>query len=135
MWKRKWLRIGPKRPCGSTAKGISIMFWRRRSPMTESPVIFDDGSELLILLLRMYFFLSNFWRCLSAMAVTEEIAVSKDSKVEAFALCAMVMSIPMVEYGQAVWISSDIVGSGSKDISKGCAEISLVFVFFFSISS
>ncbi len=65
------------------------------------------------------------------MAVTEEIAVSKKSKVEAFALCAMVMSAPMVEYGQAVWMSSDIVGSGSKDISKGCAEISLVFVFFF----
>ena len=69
------------------------------------------------------------------MAVTEEIAVSKNSKVEAFALCAMVMSIPMVEYGQAVWMSSDIVGSGSKDTSKGCAEISLVFVFFFSISN
>ena len=99
--------------------------------MTESPVIFDDGSELLILLLRMYFFLSNFWRCLSAMAVTEEIAVSKNSKVEAFALCAMVMSAPMVE----LWAGGvDVVRycwvQVERYIEGLCRDISRICVLF-----
>jgi hypothetical protein len=79
----------------------------------------------------MYFLHSNFWRCLSAVAVSEEITLSRRSNEEAVGgLCAMVMSAPIVVYGQGVWILSVVVGSGSKDISKGCAVMSEVLMFF-----
>ncbi len=45
-------------------------------------------------------------------------------------LCAMVMSAPIVVYGQGVWILSMVVGSGSKDILKGCAVMSEMLMFF-----
>jgi hypothetical protein len=34
-------------------------------------------------------------------------------------LFAIVMSAPIVVYGQGVWIVSTVMGSGSKDTSKG----------------
>ena len=113
------------------------MFCCRRSPITASPLILVEGSVASsFLLLRMYFFRSNLWICLSAKAVAEEIAFSEMSKVEGvLALCVIVMSAPIVEYGQCVCVLSVIVGSGSKDTSKGSAEISLVLMCFFSISN
>ena len=45
------------------------------------------------------------------------------------------MSAPMVEYGQCVWMLSVVVGSGSNEMSKGCADISLVCMCFRSMSS
>ncbi len=50
-------------------------------------------------------------------------------------LCAMVMSAPIVVYGQGVWILSVVVGSGSKDILKGCAVMSEVLMFFSQLLS
>ena len=47
----------------------------------------------------------------------------------------MVMSIPMVVYGHCVLVESMIVGSGSNEISNGCAEISLVLMSRRSMSS
>jgi hypothetical protein len=49
-------------------------------------------------------------------------------------LCAIVMSALIVVYGQGVWILSVVVGSGSKNTSKGCAVMSEVLMFFVSIS-
>ncbi len=46
----------------------------------------------------------------------------------------MVMSAPIVVYGQGMWTLSVVIRSGSKDISKGCAVMSEVLMFFFSIS-
>jgi hypothetical protein len=63
--------------------------------------------------------------------MSEEISLSRRSKEEAVGgLCAMVMSAPIVVYGQGVWILSVVVGSGSKDTSKGCAVMSEVLMFF-----
>jgi hypothetical protein len=47
-----------------------------------------------------YSFCSNFWRCLSAKAVIEEVALSESMMVEVLALCVMVMSTPMVSKGK-----------------------------------
>jgi hypothetical protein len=63
--------------------------------------------------------------------VSEEMTLSRRSNEEAVGgLCAMVMSAPIVVYGQGVWILSVVVGSGSKDILKGCAVMSKVLIFF-----
>jgi hypothetical protein len=35
--KRKWQRIGPRRPKGSIAKGMSVMLLCKLSPMIASP--------------------------------------------------------------------------------------------------
>jgi hypothetical protein len=79
----------------------------------------------------MYFLCSNFWRCLLAVAVSKEITLSWRSNKEAVGrLCAMVMSAPIVVYGQGVWILSVVIGSGSKDTSKGYAVMSEVLMFF-----
>ncbi len=124
--------MGPHLPCGSIAKGKSTILALVNSPMKTSPSI------MLVLLSRllprMYFLCSNFWRCLLAVVVSEEITLSRRSNKEAVGgLCAMVMSAPIVVYGQGVWILSVVVGSGSKDISKGCAVMSEVLMFFLNI--
>jgi hypothetical protein len=67
--------------------------------------------------------------------MSEEITLSRRSNKESVGrLCAMVMSALIVVYGQGVLILSVVVGSGSKDISKGCEVMSEVLMFFFSIS-
>jgi hypothetical protein len=125
--------MGPHLPCGSNAKGMSTILALINLPMTTSPSMML--ASLSCLLLHMYFLCSNFWRCLLAVAVSEEITLSRRSNKEAVGrLCAMVMSAPNVVYGQGVWILSVVVGSGPKDISKGCAVMSEVLMFFFSIS-
>ncbi len=66
------------------------------------------------------------------MAMSEEIALSRRSIEEAVdRLCAMVMSALIVVWGQGVWIFSEFVGSGSKDIPKGCVVILEVLMCFF----
>ncbi len=63
--------------------------------------------------------------------MSEEITLSRRSNKEAMGrLCVMVMSAPIVVYGQGVWILSVVVGSGSKDTPKGCAVMSEVLMFF-----
>ncbi len=122
--------MGPHLPCGSIAKGKSTILALINSHMTTSPSIML--ASLSRLLPRMYILRSNFWRCLSAVAVSEEITLSRRSNEEAVGrLCAMVMYAPIVVYGQGVWILSVVVGSGSKDISNGCAVMSEVLMFFF----
>ena len=66
--KRRVWRSGPKRPCGSMARGMRTMLRARRSPMTVSPMVMVPvvGS---VLLSRPIFFFSYFCRCESAWAV------------------------------------------------------------------
>jgi hypothetical protein len=65
------------------------------------------------------------------VAVSAEIPLSRRSNKEAVGkLCAMVMSAPIFVYGQGVCILSVVVRSGSKDISKDCAVMSEVLMFF-----
>jgi hypothetical protein len=125
---KKLLVMGPHRPCGSIAKGSSIMSCLRRSPMTSSPVIVVVASLGFCLVLCLYFLHSNFWICLSALAVMEEIAISEKLSESGVVLYVMVMSAPMVEYGQGVCGELCVVRSGLKEMSKGRAEISLVLI-------
>jgi hypothetical protein len=121
--------MGPHLPCGSITKGKSTILALINSPMTTSPTIMLASLSCILPLI--YFLRLNFWRCLLAVAVSEEITLSRRSNEEAVGrLCAMVMSAPIVVYGQGVWILSVVVGSGSKDISKGCAVMSEVLMFF-----
>jgi hypothetical protein len=121
--------MGPHLLCGSIAKGKSTILVLINSPMTTSPLIML--ALLSCLLQCMYFLHSNFWRCLSAVVVSEEITLSRRSNKGAVGgLCVMVMSAPIVVYGQGVWILSVVVGSGSKDVLKGCAVMSEVLMFF-----
>jgi hypothetical protein len=125
--------MGPHLPCGSILKGKSTMLALINAPMTMSPSIML--ASLSGLLPHVYFLGLNFWRCLSVVAVGDKITLSRRSNKEAVGrLCAMVMSALIVVYGQGVWTLSMVVGSGSKDTSKGCAVISDVLMFFFSIS-
>jgi hypothetical protein len=121
--------MGPHLSCGSIAKSKSTILALIKSPMTTSLSIMVAS---LPCLLPCFFFLClNFWRYLLAVAVREEIALSRRSNKEAVGgLWAMVMSAPIVVYGQGVWMLSVVVGSGSKDISKGCAVMSEVLMFF-----
>jgi hypothetical protein len=103
--------MGPHLLCGSIAKGKSTKLALINSPMTMSPSIML--ASLSCLLPGMYFLHLNFWRCLSAVAVSEEITLSRRSKEEAVCgQCAMVMSAPVVVYCQEVWILSLVVGPG-----------------------
>jgi hypothetical protein len=112
--------MGPHLPCGSIVKGKRTILVLFNPPMTTSPSIML--ASLSCLLLCMYFICSNFWRFLLAVAVSEEITLSRRSNEETVGrLCAMVMSDLIVVYGQGVWILSVVVGSGSKDLLKGCA--------------
>ena len=121
--------MGHHLPCGSIAKGKSTILDLINSPMTMSPSIML--ASLSGLLPHVYFLGSNFWRCLSVMAVGDEITLSRRSNKESVGrLCAMVMSALIVVYGQGVLILSVVVGSGSKDISKGCEVMSEVLMFF-----
>ncbi len=79
---RKLSKIGPHRPCGSIAKGRSIIFCRIRSPLTASPCIEVELSFTSFLLMRLNFLFSNFWRCASAKAKTEDITSSEKLKEE-----------------------------------------------------
>ncbi len=60
--------------------------------------------------------------------MTEKFTSSEELREGVFALCVIVMSAPIAVYGQGVWIKSVVVYSGSKDMSKGCAVMSLVFM-------
>ncbi len=60
--------------------------------MTLSPCIEVDVSLTSRLLVRLNFLLSNFWRCLSARAETEEITSSEKLKVGGLALWVVVGS-------------------------------------------
>jgi hypothetical protein len=63
--------------------------------------------------------------------VSEEITLSRRSNKEAVGkLCVMVMSTLIGVDEQGVWILSVVVGSGSKDKSKGCAMMSEVLMIF-----
>ncbi len=74
-------------------------------------------ASLSCLLPRMYFLCSNDWRCLLAVALSGETTLSRRSNKEAVdRLCAIVMSAPIVVYGQGVWMLSVVVGTGSKEI-------------------
>ncbi len=99
---RKLLVLGPHRPCGSIAKGRKIMSCFRRSPMTLPPMIVVAVLFVFCLVFHLYFLHSNFWICLSASAVMEEIAISEKLSESVVALCVMVLSAPMVEYGHGV---------------------------------
>ena len=132
---RKLLAMGPHRPCGSIANGSKIMFCCRRSPMTSSPIIVEFGSLGFCRVFRLYFLHSNFLICLSAKAVMEGIAISeKSSEGSLPALYVIVMSAPIVEYGQEACVSSAIVRSGLNEISKGLADTSRVLICGFSMS-
>ncbi len=127
--ERKCWRMGPHLPCGSITKGKSTILASINSPMAMSPSIML--ASLSCLLQRMHFLRSNFERCLSAVTVSEEITLSRRSNKEAVGgLCAMVLSAPIVVYGQGLWILSVVIGSGSKDVSNGCAVMSEVLMFF-----
>ena len=102
--------------------------------MTSSPVIVVVVSFGFCLVFRLYFLHSNFWICLSATAVMEEIAISEKSSESVVELYVMVMSAPMVEYGHGVCVDSFMVRSGLKEMSKGLAEMSLVLICGFSTS-
>lgn len=74
---------------------------------------------------RISFLRSTFWRCLSAAAEKKEIAFPERLDVEgATPQWVTVISAPIVVYGQGVWLVAHVVGSGSKLMSKGCAEMS-----------
>ncbi len=81
---------------------------------------------------RLYFLHSNFWICLSALAIMEEIAISKKLSESVVALYVMVLSAPVVEYGHGVRVDSFMVRSGFKEMSNGLAEASLVLIRGFS---
>ena len=123
---RKLFIIGPNRPCESSVKGSRIMLLLRRSPMLSSPRIVSDGSTLLYLFLRRNFFRSSSRRCESAWA---NIVVTSSGEFDGrngLLLLPIVMSAPIVAYGHWVVIVSDKIGSGSKLMSKGCADISRI---------
>ena len=65
--KRNPRARGPRRPKGSIAKGSSVIFRCRRSPIIASPLICVPvaGSRLLP---RHNFLFSKIWRCESALA-------------------------------------------------------------------
>ena len=66
--KRKVCRSGPKRPCGSRARGMRIILRVWRSPMTVLPIVMVPV-VWSVLLSRPIFFFSYFCRCESALAV------------------------------------------------------------------
>ncbi len=123
---KKLRKIGPSRPCGSTTKGRSIMFFLMRSPMVCSPRMDSEGSVLLCLFLRRNFFRSNSRRCESAWADIEFTSNGELVEGNGLQLLPIVMSAPIVVYGQRVFVVSDSIGSGSKLISKGWADMSRV---------
>ena len=68
---RKFCIIGPHLPCESSENASRTVFASSKSLIIVSPGI-DRADGLLVsmsILLRLYFSLSLFWRCLSAMAV------------------------------------------------------------------
>ena len=123
---RKLRSIGPSRPCGSMTKGRSIMLFLMRSPILCSPRMDSEGSDLLCLFLRRNFFRSNSRRCESAWAVIEFTSNGELVEGSGLQLLPIVMSAPIVVYGQWVFVVSDRIGSGSKLISNGWADMSRV---------
>ncbi len=67
MPKRKWWRIGRRRPKGSIAKCMRVMFLCKMLPMIALP-----GMVVLVLGLRLLpqssFHFLQTWRCVSALA-------------------------------------------------------------------
>ncbi len=132
---KKLLNIGPSRPCGSSTKGRSIMLLLRRSPMDSSPKIDSEGSVLLCLFLRRNFFRSNSRRCESAWAVIVFTSNCELVERNGLLLLPIVISAPIVVYGHCVVVVSESIGSGSKLISKGWADMSRVRRCCRSVSS
>ena len=106
-----------------------------KSQVNCSPAIKIELSLVSSLSLRMNFFCSKFCRCKSARATIE--LTSKQFKEDEIFLqqFPIGMSAPIVVYPQGVCVVSEIVGSGSKHMSNGCADISRVTMCFRSISS
>ncbi len=128
--------MGPHLPCGSIAIGISTIFAVISSPMVCSPGRPFGNSVSGLLLERMNFLRSIIWRCLSAAAEKKEMTFPEESKVEGASMqWVTVMSAPIVVYGQGVCVVEQVIGSGSKLKSKGCAEISEMLRFLLSMSS
>jgi hypothetical protein len=76
------------------------MFCRRRLPITVSPLMMLARLLVSFLFTQFNFLFSNFWRCESAMAKTDEITSSEELREEGLcALWLMVISAPIVEYG------------------------------------
>ncbi len=118
-----FLAIGPQHPKGSIANGNNTMFLSKSSWIIFSPKIVYPSEECGLSCCTNFFF-SKFCKCRLAAAKREEIALSENWKEE---LCAqswaIVMSVPMVVTGHVVCDVSSC-GSGSKEISKGCALLS-----------
>ncbi len=71
MTKRKYWRMGPKRPRGSITKESKIMCWSRMSQMTVSPMVVVPVVGLVLLSCLSFFFL-YFCRCELALAKTSK---------------------------------------------------------------
>ena len=104
--------------------------------MTSSPNIVSAESSFLFLSSRLNFFRSNVCRCASARADMDVNTSAERFKLEGIfeRLLPIVMSAPIVVYGHRMLLVTEVDGSGSKQISKGCADISLVFMYRRSIS-
>jgi hypothetical protein len=119
--KRNPRARGPRRPKGSIAKGSSVIFRCRRSPIIASPLICVPvaGSRLLP---RHNFLFSKIWRCESALAdKIRRTSGESRSKEGPGGGELIVMSAPTVVYGQQCVTCGGREGSGSKDMSKGRA--------------
>ena len=94
--------------------------------MLSSPRIDSDGSTLLYLFLRRNFFRSSSRRCESAWADMMVTSSCEFDGRNGLLLLPIVMSAPIVVYGHWVVVVSDKIGSGSKLMSKGCADMSRI---------
>lgn len=110
------------------------MLLSSKSFIMSSPSILIELSFVSHLSERMNFFRSNVFRCRSAWAAIEKTSKEVEEEI-GLQLFPIVMSAPIIVYPQGVCAVSWIVGSGSKQMSKGRADISLVEICFRSIWS
>ena len=94
--------------------------------MLCSPKIDCDGSVRLCLFLRRNFVHSNSRRCESAWAIMVVTSSGESEEEIGLLLLPIVMSAPIVVYGHWTVVDSESIGSGSKLMSNGWADMSRV---------
>ena len=94
--------------------------------MLCSPKIDCDGSVRLCLFLRRNFVHSNSRRCESAWAIMVVTSSGESEEEIGLLLFPIVMSVPIVVYGHWTVVDSESIGSGSKLMSNGWADMSRV---------